>query len=131
MAPGAAACKVPCGCPGHLVLCSWTCHHPPAEEAEVCWRVQPGSTALWHCVADLASIYRFAGSKKLQVTIISHPLSAPLSLPLGKAFSSACLALADCSLIYLYIYFCQNFAILGRQSWLMMLEHSWPRHSPP
>lgn len=33
--------------------------------------------------------------------------------------------------IYLYIYFCQNFATLGKQSWPVTVEHGLPRPSPP
>lgn len=64
---------------------------------------QLSTLTLWHCGSDLASTSHFAGSKKLHVIIISHSLSAPLSLLLGKAFSSACFPHADC-FTYLFIY---------------------------
>lgn len=94
--------KAPCGYPGQLTACSWMLHLLRKQRRAVEPAFQPGSTALWRCGAHLASIYHFAGSKKLHVIIISHSLSAPLSL-LCKAFSSACYPCADCC-SYLFIY---------------------------
>lgn len=128
--PGAAVWKVPCGCPGQLTSWSWMLHMLWKQGSAVEMAFQPGSTTLWCCGPDLACIYHFAGSKKLHVIIISHSLSAPLSLLLGTAFSSVCFPCADCCSC-LYIYFCQNFATLGKQSWLVIIEHGLPRPSSP
>jgi len=74
---------------------------------------------LWHCGTDLASIYHFAGSKKVHVIIISHSLSAPLSLLLGKAFSSACFPCSVCfTYLFIYLFFCRNFATVGSEAGL-------------
>lgn len=87
--------------------------------------LQPGSMVLWHCGTDLASIYHFAGSKKVHVIIISHSLSAPLSLLLGKAFSSASFPCSVC-FPYLFIYlFLPEFCHCWKWSWPVILQHSW------
>jgi len=118
-------------CPGQLASCSWKLPPTGKHGTAVKPAFQAVSVALWHGGADLASIYHFAGSKKLHVIIISHSLSAPLSLLLGKAFSALASLVLIVSVLYLYIYFCQNFAMLGKQSWLVTVKHVLLRPSPP
>lgn len=111
----------------------WMLHPQRKKRSAVELAFQPGFMVLWCCGADLAGIYHFERSKKLHVIIISHSLSALLSLLLGKAFSSACFPHADrCSFLFIYLFLpeiCHTWkAKLASESrtWFAKTESSLP-----